>query len=143
MCSYKGTQSLLPSDFTLVLQYGSGPSSDFLAKILDVNTPLFLYNAQFYLSYSSLLHCKSHKSRHPQVLHGSTAGSMFAYVAGNVSSIPKYVPFFNHYVCNGFQDCKIPFFFALIFVLFPIFTFKNERSAVDFSILKVSHVLLS
>jgi hypothetical protein len=45
---------LKPSDTALVLQYDSGPSSDFLARMLGVDTPLFLFKMQFYFPLSSL-----------------------------------------------------------------------------------------
>jgi hypothetical protein len=48
----RGPCRLLPSDSAPVLKYGSGPSSDFLAKIVNVDTPLFLCNTQFYFSPS-------------------------------------------------------------------------------------------
>jgi hypothetical protein len=51
----RGPGRLLSSDLALVLQYDSGPPSDFLAKILGVDTPLFLCNTQFYFSLSLLL----------------------------------------------------------------------------------------
>jgi hypothetical protein len=51
----RGPGQLLPCDSDPVLQYGSGPSSDFLAKILGVDTPLFLWKTQFYFLLSSLL----------------------------------------------------------------------------------------
>jgi hypothetical protein len=51
----RGPGRLLPSDSALVLKYGSGSSSDFLAKILSVDTPPFLWKTQFYFPLSSLL----------------------------------------------------------------------------------------
>jgi hypothetical protein len=57
----RGPSQLLPSDSAPVLQYGSGPSSDFLAKIFGVDTPRFLCSTQFYFPLSSLLLCKSSK----------------------------------------------------------------------------------
>jgi hypothetical protein len=57
-----GPGQFLPSDLTPVLLYGSGSSSDFLPKILGVNTTLFLCNTQFYFTLSSVLLCKSHKT---------------------------------------------------------------------------------
>jgi hypothetical protein len=38
-----------------VLKYGSGPSSDFLAKMLGVDTPPFPWKTQFHLLLSLLL----------------------------------------------------------------------------------------
>jgi hypothetical protein len=45
---------LKPSISTPVLQYGSALSYDILAKILDVDTPLFLFDTEFYFQFSSL-----------------------------------------------------------------------------------------
>jgi hypothetical protein len=56
------------SDSVSVLQYGTGLSSDFLIRILDVDTPVFLCNTQVYFPRSSLLVHKSHKSRHTYVV---------------------------------------------------------------------------
>jgi hypothetical protein len=50
-----GPGRLKPSDSAPVLQCGSGLSSDFLAKVLVVYTPLFLYNTQFNFPISLLL----------------------------------------------------------------------------------------
>jgi hypothetical protein len=58
---------LLPSDSAPVLQYGSEPSSDILAKTLGVDTPLFLCNTQSCFSRSLLLFHTYRKSKHPQV----------------------------------------------------------------------------
>jgi hypothetical protein len=51
---------LLPSDSALILQCGSGPSTDFLAKILGVDSQQFLCNMQFYFPLSSLRVRKSY-----------------------------------------------------------------------------------
>jgi hypothetical protein len=50
----RGPSRLLPSDSAPILQYGNGPSSDFLAKILGVDTPPLLWKTQFYFSLVSL-----------------------------------------------------------------------------------------
>jgi hypothetical protein len=50
----RGPSPLKPSDSAPVLQYCSGLSSNFLTKILDIDTPLFLFNTQFYFSLSLL-----------------------------------------------------------------------------------------
>jgi hypothetical protein len=44
-----------PPNSAAGLQEGSGPSADFLAKILSVDTPLFLYHTRIYFIFSSLL----------------------------------------------------------------------------------------
>jgi hypothetical protein len=87
--THKGTWSILPSDLALVLQYGSGPSSDFLAKILGVDTPLLLYSTQFDFPLSSQLLQKSCKRNWCLAHRGSTVGSMYTYCVGNLGSIPQ------------------------------------------------------
>jgi hypothetical protein len=57
----RGPGCLLPSDLAPVLQHGSVFSYDFLAKILGVETPLFLRNTQLYFPLSSLLLHTTHK----------------------------------------------------------------------------------
>jgi hypothetical protein len=54
LCLKRGPGRLLLSDLAPILQYGNR-SSDFLAKILGVNTSLFVWNTQFYFTLSSLL----------------------------------------------------------------------------------------
>jgi hypothetical protein len=71
------------------LQYGS----DFLAKILGVVTPLFLFNTEFYFSLSSLLVRKSYKSMCTYFVNSSSVGSVFAYGVGGWGSIPNAVIF--------------------------------------------------
>jgi hypothetical protein len=46
---------IVTSNSAPVLQHGSGLSSDFLAKILDVDTPPFPWKTQFYFALSSLI----------------------------------------------------------------------------------------
>jgi hypothetical protein len=50
-CLTRGPGRLLPSDSAPVLQYGSGPSSGFLAKILGVDTPPFLWKTQRFVLF--------------------------------------------------------------------------------------------
>jgi hypothetical protein len=69
------------------MQYGNGPS-EFLAKILGVNTPLFLCNTQFYFPLSSLL---LHRSIY--IVRSSSVSSMFAYSVGSQGLIPSEVIF--------------------------------------------------
>jgi hypothetical protein len=83
---------LLPSDSAPVLQCGSETSSDFLTKILGIDTPLFLCEAQFYCSSYLLLLRKIRKTgilQVPQILlkylfvdRGSSVSSVFACVTG-------------------------------------------------------------
>jgi hypothetical protein len=65
-----------PSDLGPVLQYGSGPSSDFQTKILGVNTPLFLFNMPLFFSRYSLL-----------VLNLRSGGAVFG-----LSAVAQLVP---------------------------------------------------
>jgi hypothetical protein len=92
----RGPGQLKPSNLAPVLQYGSGPSSDFLAKILGVDTPLFLCNTQFYLPLYPLLVRKSHERRRTYAVSDSSDGSVFAYDAGGWGSIPSEVIFSSH-----------------------------------------------
>jgi hypothetical protein len=58
-----GLSQLKPSDLSTILQYGSWPSSNFLANLLGVNTPLFLCNRWF--SFHTFLHiCVSEMKEH-------------------------------------------------------------------------------
>jgi hypothetical protein len=50
----RGPGRLLPSDLAPILQYGSRPPSDFLVKILGVDTSPFLWNTRFYFTRSYL-----------------------------------------------------------------------------------------
>jgi hypothetical protein len=51
----RGNDWLIPSDWAPVLQHGSGPSCDFLAKLLSTDTAPFSWRTQFYFLLSSLL----------------------------------------------------------------------------------------
>jgi hypothetical protein len=44
----------MPSDPVLLLQCGSGPYSDFVVKMLGVDTPLFIWNTQLHFPHYSL-----------------------------------------------------------------------------------------
>jgi hypothetical protein len=72
----RGPGQLKSSNLALVLQYGSGPSPNFLAKILGVITSLFLCKTPFYFSLSSLLIPKPHKSRHTDFFCNSSVDSL-------------------------------------------------------------------
>jgi hypothetical protein len=89
----RGPGRLKTSDSAPVLQCGSGPSSDFLAKILVADTPLFLCNTQFYLPLSSLLLHKHYKGRRTYVVSDNSDGSMFACDAGSWGLIVSEVIF--------------------------------------------------
>jgi hypothetical protein len=66
----------------LVLQYDNGPFCKFVAKLLGVDTILFLLNTESYFPLSSLLVHNPHKSRHMYVVSDSSVGSMFVYSVG-------------------------------------------------------------
>lgn len=82
-----------------ILQCGSGPSSNFLSKILGVNTPLFL-------RHTVLLQCSSSSSfSHDQacihVIHGSSVAECLPPAAGcQVSNATVVFCFsFHSYMC--------------------------------------------
>jgi hypothetical protein len=132
---------LLLSDLALVLQYVSGPSSDFLAKILGVDTPLFLCNTQFCFPLSSLLFCKSSKRIASSVYHRSSVGSLYAYGAVDPGLVPKYAVFFLiTRSVMAVKTVKWHLFFYFLSSFF--FTFVNERSAVDFQCVMIEIKLL-
>jgi hypothetical protein len=54
-----GTGRLKPSVSSPVLQYDSEPSTDFLAKILGVDTPLFLCSTRYYGIIFRVFYCCS------------------------------------------------------------------------------------
>jgi hypothetical protein len=83
---------LKSSDSAAVLQYGSGPLSDFLAKILGVDTPLFLVLHNFIFHFVGCLSI-SNKSRRICVVSVNSDGSVFAYDAGGWDSISRKVIF--------------------------------------------------
>lgn len=106
----RGPSQLLSPDWALVLQYGSGSPSDFLAKILDVDTPLFLFKTSFYFPFSPLLLCKSSRRIIPSVHHHSSVGSMYAYGAGDPALVPKWADFLITR-CSGCRGHQISFVF--------------------------------
>jgi hypothetical protein len=75
------------------LQDGSGHSYDFLAKVLGVDTPLFLFNTEYYFPLSSLLVHKSHKRRCTYVVSDSSVFSVFACVVDGWGLMPNKVIF--------------------------------------------------
>jgi hypothetical protein len=85
---------LKPFDSALILHKDSKFPSDSLSKILGVNTPLFLFDTQFYFPLSSLLLRKSHKCMYHYTVHDTSIGSTLACRAGDPSSIPSYLPSF-------------------------------------------------
>jgi hypothetical protein len=118
-----------------ILQHGSGPSPALLAKILGVNTQLFLCDILFifrFLHYDliSLTDAIS-------IMSHAVAASMLACGVGNLgSSLTYIIPLF---FCNMYiMALKAMMLFS--FVTFSIFLFylcsfifQNERSATGFS----------
>jgi hypothetical protein len=73
--------------FTIeTLWYVSGPSCDFLTKLLGVDIPLFLFNTEFYCPPLSPFVRKSHESSRTYVVNGSSVDSVFAFRAGGFGS---------------------------------------------------------
>jgi hypothetical protein len=104
-----GPSGLLPSDLALVLQYGSGLVSNFLAKILDIGTHHFFGKHSFFALSSLLLHT---------LIKGSIfISSLVAQVvACFLVVLPIHVPFpsrflflsfFNYHVYFGCGSCQI------------------------------------
>jgi hypothetical protein len=75
-----------------VLRYSSGPSLEFLAKILGVDTQQFLCNTHFYFTVAALWVDKSYWSTVWHVVHNRSVGST-EYCAGNMGSVPSYTSF--------------------------------------------------
>jgi hypothetical protein len=121
--SQRKSSRLLPSNSTPVLQYGSGSSSDFLAKILGVHTLLFLCNTQLCFSLSLPLLCMSSKRIFLSVHCRSSVDSMCAYSVSDPCSVLKYAFFFNHQVCNGCGGCKMSFIFQVFAFIYILFSF--------------------
>jgi hypothetical protein len=72
----------------LVLQNGSGPSSDFLAKILGVDTPPFLWKTDFFSPTFFTVASKSRKLQHFHIVSNSSGGCVLAYGAADPCSFP-------------------------------------------------------
>jgi hypothetical protein len=71
----------------------SGPSYNFLAKILGVDSPLFIFNTEFYFPLSLLLVHKSHKGSCTYAVCDSSVGSVFVYCVSGWGSKPNEVIF--------------------------------------------------
>jgi hypothetical protein len=68
----RGHHRLKPSNLAPVLQYVSGTSDNFLAKLRSVDTPLFLFNTELCCPLSLLSVYKSHKSIRTYVVNDSS-----------------------------------------------------------------------
>jgi hypothetical protein len=111
---------LEPSDSAPGLQYDSGPSSGFLARILGVDTPLFLCNTQLYFPLCSLFLRKSRKRRTHTYIHTyihtythththtlSVIVQLVVYVGGGRGSIPRQ----KRYQLNYCEEQKTAYFY--------------------------------
>jgi hypothetical protein len=119
----RGPRWLKPSGSTPVLQYDSGPSYDFMAKILYVNTPLFLFNTEFYFPLSSLLVHKSYKCRSTYIVSDSSVRSMFAYSASSWGSIPIEVIFLITMSVMALEAIKFHLFFKIFAFIYFLSSF--------------------
>jgi hypothetical protein len=132
-CHARRPNQLLPSNLTVILQYGSRPSSDFLAKILGVHTSPFVWNKQFYFTRSSLLLHKSCVGH--QLLLSAVAQWVVCLLMVRTTHIqfPKYYYFlffffFNHHVYNGYGDHNISLTFKSLHLHFlSSFTDIHDR----------------
>jgi hypothetical protein len=85
----RGPSRLVPSEIAPVLQYGSGPSSHFLAKILGVDSLLFLCNTQFYFPLSSQLLLSPAKEAYLEFTIVAQLVAFMSTVWGDLGSVPK------------------------------------------------------
>jgi hypothetical protein len=116
---------LLPSNSALVLQSRSGPSSDLLAKILGVDTSMFLWKMQFYFLLSLLL---VHILVNCDII-------MLSAIAQVVECLLMVLKNFHYHVYYGYGDHQISFKSLHLFITFlPSFTFENDRRASGFSV---------
>jgi hypothetical protein len=114
-----------------VLQCGAGPSYDFLAKILGIDTPLFLLNTLFDFS---LLHCYAGslvKGLCDKLLTAQLVACLPLTRATQVWFPRKSFSFSNNHVCNGFKMHLLQLF---ILFFFSLFSFKNDGSTVVLSV---------
>jgi hypothetical protein len=111
------TDSFLYTYLKRVLQNGRRPSSDFLTKILGVDTPLFLCNTQLYFPCPLLLLHKCSERRHPYVNCNSSVGSMFACGVSDQVKLPVRI-FFCHQVYNSYRENNFIYFLSLHICLF-------------------------
>jgi hypothetical protein len=121
----RGPSWLLPSDSAPVLQYGSGPFCDFLAKIFGVHTPPFLWKMQFYFPLSSLL------------LHTFVKCSIFILSA--IAQVVVYFltvwlihvtfssSFLNYRVYHGYGGHQVYLFLGLCIYLFSFFLYSHSK----------------
>jgi hypothetical protein len=127
----KGTQLIETSDLASVSQCGSGSSSNFQAKVLCVNTPVFLSNTQFNFPLSSLSFCKTHRSWCTYIVSNSSDGSILAYKAVSWGFRSQWGFFLFTMSVMAFEAIKFNLLFNslhLFILLIPLFTFKNEKS---------------
>jgi hypothetical protein len=123
---------MLPFDLALVLQYDSGPSSVFLAKISGANISPFLWKTVLSSTFFTVT-SYSCKELCNHVINNSLDGSMLLYDAADLSSttLQTFVFLITMYV----TAIKFHYFKSLhLFIFFlPLFIFKNETNTVGFS----------
>lgn len=97
---------MLPSNLALVLQYGSRPSSDFLDKILGIDTQSFLSNTQLILNFS---HCYAVCLIRESVLEVSAVAHLVACLIVVQVAQVQFLErsFLNHDVCSVFASHKM------------------------------------
>jgi hypothetical protein len=86
---------LRPSKLAVILQYCSGPSFDFLAKILGVSIQLLHCDTQFCF---------------PDMISLIEGDTIMSAIAHSVAWLPYHVGD-PHHVCNGFRGLKFNLFF--------------------------------
>jgi hypothetical protein len=108
-----------------ILQYGTGPSHNFLAKILGVNGPLLLFNIEFNFPHSLPLVCMSHKGSCTYTVCDSSAGNVSVYCVDGWGPKPMSVIALK---AIKFHHIYIYIYIYIWIYLCLLFTIKNERS---------------
>jgi len=124
----RGASHLVPSDLVLVLHCGSGPYSDFMAKIWGVNTAVC--NMPPYFPHYSL-GFKSHTSH---ALHGSTVVLSLPTWMETGDQFPWWAYFINNHSWNGFGRCQkfCQYYFACLSAFLVVFLSRSELRRPDF-----------
>jgi hypothetical protein len=135
VCQFtRGPGRFLPSDSAPFLQYGSGPSSDFLAKILGVDTTPFPWNTGFYFAVSSLFRCCLAR-RYNRLLRAmlQLVLRMFAAQPTRVLVHCRFFFFLITMYIMALDDFKFNLFSNLCVYFLSLYIFEDDRSAVGFS----------
>jgi hypothetical protein len=133
----RGSGRFIAPDSALVLQYGSGPSSDFLAKILDINTPLFLLNTQFhFLGFHYYFKCLI-KEGTLMLFKTAQLIACLPMVRATQIWFPMSFPFLITMSIMALEAIKFNLLFKslhLFIFYLPLFAYENKRSSAGFSI---------